>query len=523
MQKETFCVKSAQLEPISACDAPQEEQPPHGQLNGHGHPYAPKSEVRRHGSGKRQTHKPHRAEVDEGRLQRVARPHADAVGHDGGSEERLNEGLYAKHLRAQGTDFGHRREQTNHLWGEDIHHRAHQCHDRHARNDGHLGKGTAEVGTPRAHTLPDKGGGRVADAVAGHVAEALRRDGKGVGGNGEIAQWRDNRGGNDLRTVHQQILEGHGGTQTAGMADVVPVPYKPLLVLPPCQYLASEHGKVEQWHRRSDESHERAQRRTLHTEAQSPDGEVAAEEGNGAGGEDKEKVEEHVEDAHEHRNGTGATHIAAHLQHRGGEVLDQMAGDGKGEDEKIHCRIVLNVGSAAQPTGQREGNQCGDDHQQETDEKAKGIAMAHDGTGTGEIIGSDKVGSLHAESHGGGTNQRPKQPRGRLDKTDGGRGRRTEAAHHRCVDVEHQHRGDLGEDGGYAQLDDEVHLLTARKRVAGTELGQQRVRDLLGKPCPRHLVAVPVNGRPPPYGGRKSGRNRRGWMRSTAPVSHSPA
>ena len=82
--------------------------------------------------------------------------------------------------------------------------------------------------------------------------------------------------------------------------------------------------------------------------------------------------------------------------------------------------------------------------------------MAHDGPRPCEVVSPDKVGGLHAEAHRNGTDERSEKPGGRLYEADGGRGFRSQTAHHRSVDVEHQHRGDLCQDRGYAQLDDEV-------------------------------------------------------------------
>ena len=214
------------------------------------------------------------------------------------------------------------------------------------------------------------------------------------------------------------------------MADIVPAPCESLHVLSPGEDLAAKHGEIEQWDSSGDKGHKCAQSRALHAESQSPDGHFVAEDGEGACGENEEEVENHVEAAHQHGDGAGATHVATHLEHGGGEVLYQMDGDGEGEDQKIHRRIVLDVGSSAQPAGQGKGYQGGDGHEQEADQEAEGIAMAHDGPRPCEVVSPDKVCGLYTEAHRDGTDERSEKPGGRLDETDGGRGFRSQTAHH---------------------------------------------------------------------------------------------
>lgn len=148
----------------------------------------------------------------------------------------------------------------------------------------------------------------------------------------DVAKRCHNRGGDHLCPVHQEILESHWRTQSAGVADIVPAPCESLHVLSPGEDLAAKHGEIEQWDGSGDKGHKCAQSRALHAESQSPDGHFVAEDGEGACGENEEEVENHVEAAHQHGDGAGATHVATHLEHGGGEVLYQMDRDGEGED-----------------------------------------------------------------------------------------------------------------------------------------------------------------------------------------------
>lgn len=91
---------------------------------------------------------------------------------------------------------------------------------------------------------------------------------------------------------------------------------------------------------------------------------------------------------------------------------------------------MLDIGSSAQPAGQGKGYQGGDGHEQEADQETEGIAMAHDGPRPCEVVSPDKVGGLHAEAHRDGTDERSEKPGGRLYETDGGRGFRSQTAHH---------------------------------------------------------------------------------------------
>ena len=179
-----------------------------GELEGHGKPDAAKAVVRREERGEGQADAPHRGEVDERRRACVARADADAGRDDGGCEHRFREGLDAECARAEGANAGIGRDEAQHLGGEDVHQGAHGGHHNHAEAHGAAGETAAESRAAGAEALPRERLRGVADTVARHVAQALDGDGKGVGGDGDIAQRRDDDGADDLRAAHEDLLQG---------------------------------------------------------------------------------------------------------------------------------------------------------------------------------------------------------------------------------------------------------------------------------------------------------------------------
>ena len=216
------------------------------------------------GIGERQAHAPHRGEVHHCRFECVAGAEADTEGHDAGRKERLGKSLDAQHARSQLADGCHRGKEADHLGGEDIHHHAHHGHHAHAQADGQPGKAAAEILPSGAKGLSDKRRGGVADTIAGHIAQALGGHGKRVGGNGDVAQRGNDHCGNNLRAIHQHILQSHRRTDLQSFHHIGRLPDKTLAVEMPSQDRTATHIKPYQDQRGDHIGQRRAQGGTLH-------------------------------------------------------------------------------------------------------------------------------------------------------------------------------------------------------------------------------------------------------------------
>ena len=136
----------------------------------------------------------------------------------------------------------------------------------------------AEVASSCADTLSDKCCGSVADAVARHVAEAFGCDSKGIGSDGDIAQRSYNHCAYHLRTVHQNVLQGHRSADLESFLHVGSVPDKPLKVFFPCEDLAFHHSEIDEGQRRNDIGKSSADSCTGHAESESEDVEVGSKD-----------------------------------------------------------------------------------------------------------------------------------------------------------------------------------------------------------------------------------------------------
>ena len=102
-------------------------------------------------------------------------------------------------------------------------------------------------------------------------------------------------------------------------------------------------------------------------------------------------------------------------------------------------------------------------------------SVANDVTGFLEIVGTDEVCGLNRKTHGNCTGQTAKQPDGALDQPNGRGSLSTEAAHHGLIYEEHHHVGDLSQDRGKTQLENQVEFIAGGHRLSVTDSSQQTV------------------------------------------------
>ena len=92
--------------------------------------------------------------------------------------------------------------------------------------------------------------------VARHIAQSLRRDGEGVGGDGHRTQRGDDAGGDDLTAGHDRLLNGHGDAQPHRTLQLLR--HEVELLIPP----QTQHGGAQQAHAHDDRHHHLRQRCT---------------------------------------------------------------------------------------------------------------------------------------------------------------------------------------------------------------------------------------------------------------------
>ena len=196
----------------------------------------------------------------------------------------------------------------------------------------------------------------------------------------------------------------------------------------------------------------------------------------GAGGEDQQGVEHHVQNAHHHHKDAGRAHIAAGLEHAAADVgqLDQR--QRQGENKKVIRGVGVDGRICPEPARQRHGDGGANGHEQRREEKADGEALLHQVPGVGLIPGADALGHLHRKGDGGGGGEPAEEPGGGGHQPDGGGVGGAETAHHGRVDILHDDGGELGQDGRDAQPQRQRHLLLPRQLLS---LAQPRQMVLL--------------------------------------------
>lgn len=128
--------------------------------------------------------------------------------------------------------------------------------------------------------------------------------------------------------------------------------------------------------------------------------------------------------------------------------------------------------------GQRPADGASDGRGEKPEEQRRGECLPQDVPRARRVVGADQVGDLYRESRGRRRAYPAEEPCGRRHQPDGCRGVCPEASDHRGVDVEHHDDGQLCQNGGNAQPDDQVEPLAPGHRLAGADQLQQFVFSL---------------------------------------------
>ena len=441
----------------------EEDGAAEGQLRGHGYPHASQAKALREPPSQGEAHAPHGEKAHGGWFQGVAGCHANRIANYCGGEERLGKGFYAQDLSAKVPDFVNGREEANHLRSEDEHHHSHESHHDHARAYGEVGEVVAQAASSRAVGLTDERRGGIANAIARHIAEALGGDGKRVGGNGGIAQWRHDEGGHHLRRAHEDILHGYWQTYLGGVSNELPSPNKLGMVEVEGENLVFPHGLPRHGDGGKYIRGQRAEGGARNAQAENVD---------------KQVVECHVEAAHHYGQRAGHSHLARAFQHGSREVINEHGGQREAEDEEISRRHWRDVGLATKPERKPRRHGGANERHEHAEAYAAHQCVAENLPGVGKVVGSDEVGNLHGETHRHGGEDGTHKPCGGLYQADACRLGGAEMSHHGGIDEEHHHGGYLRKHRWNAQVDDEAYLLASRHLLAVAYLGKQYVTFL---------------------------------------------
>ena len=272
--------------------------------------------------------------------------------------------------------------------------------------------------------LTDEGRGGIANAISRHVAKALGRDGKGMGGNGNIAQRSHNHRAHDLRTTHQDVLYGDRNANLAGIVHIFLDPAETHLVLTQVEYLvlACRQPKVRKGN--EDISRRRTASSTHHSHLEHID---------------KEVVEHDIANTDEHGHDTRRVHIARRLEHHLGRVIEID----KRQHQDIYQEIARGrkgyVLASTQPIRQLIMDGDTDQGNQKAKEQATDKPMLKHLTRLEEVVGTDEMSHLHGKTRSHRTQQAANQPSRRFDQANAGGSLSAQMSHHRGINEKHHH------------------------------------------------------------------------------------
>ena len=195
---------------------------------------------------------------------------------------------------------------------------------------------------------------------------------------------------------------------------------------------------------------------------------------------DEDVVEDDVEHTHEDVQCRRDAHVAGALQHGTGKAFHLEEDAGEADEQEVDGGVAGDVGRSAEPEGQllMYGDTCHGEHK--APEETADERLPEHATGRLEVVGTDEMGYLHGETHIGGRGQSAQEPCGGLDESYGCGGFLAEMAYHGVVDEAHHGGGDLCQDGGDTQADNQTEFLTGSQRPPLADIGQQLVASFCG-------------------------------------------
>ena len=128
----------------------------YGKFHSHGKPHARQTIIFCEQSGKRQSYKPHAAQIYYGRTLRLARTDANACRYYRRSKHRLGKSFYTQCRSSETSYLVNRSYESEHLRCEQKHQYSHHRHHHHTKSHSHLGETATNIYTPGSQRLSRK-------------------------------------------------------------------------------------------------------------------------------------------------------------------------------------------------------------------------------------------------------------------------------------------------------------------------------------------------------------------------------
>ena len=152
---------------------------------------------------------PDAADVHKCRNERLSCSHEDGVSYDACSKSRFCPCFYAQYLGSEVDNPLVGSYERHCLRSHNPHYDAHECHDGGAESHANPGERLHVVLPLCSLALSYERGGSLADAVAGHIAQALHIDGERICRYGNGAERRDDAAYHYLSRTHHAALQAH--------------------------------------------------------------------------------------------------------------------------------------------------------------------------------------------------------------------------------------------------------------------------------------------------------------------------
>ena len=190
---------------------------------------------------------------------------------------------------------------------------------------------------------------------------------------------------------------------------------------------------------------------------------------------DEQIVEPDIHQAHQHIAVTGHLHIAGRFEHHSCRIAELHHRQEGHMNREIGARIAPQFFAAAQPAGKRTADGHPQHGETGTEQQQRREGFAQHAAGSDEIARADALGYLYREAAAAGGAESPENPGGARHQSDGGRLLGSEPTDHTGIDIFHQNRGKLGQNGRQAQQKAQAELLPPGHRRSVPDFGQQYV------------------------------------------------
>lgn len=174
--------------------------------------------------------------------------------------------------------------------------------------------------------------------------------------------------------------------------------------------------------------------------------------------EDEKPVEDYIQGTHEDLQHPRKPGIARGLEHLHGPFVEHEKGQEQAPPAKVGRGHGLDGRFTMEPDGQVGGRKQSGHGECEGKEQDRSQTLAADSGGEFLLSGADGLRGLDGKPEDDAPADAGKQPGAGGDQANGGGGKGSQAAGHGGIDELHQGPGDLGENGGHGQAENQAVL-----------------------------------------------------------------